>query len=213
MGALQQARRGLGIAVNKKRGLDPLWDEQKRNARNMLSRITKETCCCQQASLNFFFKIVKAEKQKDEVLEEMLDITLKKCKLYLVMTVRDLRRTEELIKGFLKLLSPTLIDHTPHTRIRQQQPLRRQNQSQKLDFNQQKHRDSPGYDEAFLVARAPRKHFTLSSSFLLLSLFYLPTIFGLIAARPAYFSREHLHPTPLFSLFFAIFAIFIFILK
>lgn len=65
------------------------------------------------------FRIVKEEKQMDEVLEEMLDITLKKCKLYLVRTVRDLRRTEELIKGFLKQPFHTLIDHTPRTRIRQ----------------------------------------------------------------------------------------------
>jgi hypothetical protein len=59
----------------------------------------------------FFFKIVKVEKQMDEVLEEMLDITLKKCKLYLVMTVRDLRRIVEITKGFLKQLYHTLIGH------------------------------------------------------------------------------------------------------
>jgi len=55
----------------------------------------------------------------DEVWEEMLDITLKKCKLYLVMTVRDLRRTEELIKGFLKQLYHTLIGHRQCIRIGQ----------------------------------------------------------------------------------------------
>jgi hypothetical protein len=65
--------------------------------------LRKETCS--------IFKIVKEEKQMDEVLEEMLDITLKKCKLYLVMTVRDLRRIVEITKGFLKQLYHTLIGH------------------------------------------------------------------------------------------------------
>jgi hypothetical protein len=54
-----------------------------------------------------------------EALEENLDITLKNCKLYLVMTVRDLRRTEELIKDFLKQPFHTLIGHRQCIRIGQ----------------------------------------------------------------------------------------------
>jgi hypothetical protein len=47
----------------------------------------------------------------DEVLEEMLDITQVKCKLYLIEIVVNQRRTEELTKDFLKQLYHTPVGH------------------------------------------------------------------------------------------------------
>lgn len=88
----------------------------------------------------------------DVVQVAMSDITLKNFGLYLIKLVKNQKRIEELIKGFLKQPFHTPIVRKRCIRIRQQLLQKQQNQSQKLDFTLQKHRDSPGYDEASTVA-------------------------------------------------------------